>query len=232
MLYGFIGAMQLELDGIRSHMTNISTESISGIDFVRGKIGETELVTAVCGIGKVNAAICAQTMILKYSPCAIINTGVAGAVSRELSIGDVVVADSVVQHDMDTSAVGDPVGYVSGIGRIYFETDKNISNALAACLGELNVHSARGIIATGDQFICTSEKKKYLSEVFGATACEMEAASIGHTCAVNGVPFSILRAISDKADEGAVEDYPSFARSAAEKYVDTVVSFAKKYAAL
>ena len=227
-MIGFIGAMQLELDGIRAKMENKSSVTVSGVEYVTGTLCGTEIVTAVCGIGKVFAAICTQTMILKFSPDVIINTGIAGSLSNQLSIGDVVVADRVLQHDMDTSPLGDPVGLISGINKIYFETDGDVSDKLSKCLSEVGVRHIRGTVATGDQFISSSEKKDHLVKSFSAVACEMESGSVGHVCAVNGVPFAILRAISDSADENATVDYPTFARAAAEKYVAVVCKFAER----
>ncbi len=228
-MIGFIGAMQIELDGIRANMTDKQSVTVSGVEYVIGKLGKNEIVTAVCGIGKVFAAICAQTMILKFNPTLIINTGVAGGIADGLHIGDVVIADTVCQHDMDTSPIGDPVGLISGINKIYFETDKKASDALAASLAKFNINTVRGNIATGDQFVSTSEKKTYLKEGFNAAACEMEGGSIGHVCFVNNVPFAILRSISDNADEGATVDYPTFAKASADGYVKVVTDFAENW---
>ena len=228
-MIGFIGAMQIELDGIRANMTDKQSVTVSGVEYVTGKLGKNEIVTAVCGIGKVFAAICAQTMILKFSPSLIINTGVAGGIADGLHIGDVVIADTVCQHDMDTSPIGDPVGLISGINRIYFETDKKASDALARSLAKFNINTVRGNIATGDQFVSTTEKKTYLKTGFNAAACEMEGGSIGHVCFVNNVPFAILRSISDNADEGATVDYPTFARASADGYVKVVTDFAENW---
>ena len=135
-MIGFIGAMQIELDGIRALMTEKQSVTVSGVEYVTGKLGKNEIVTAVCGVGKVFAAVCAQTMILKFAPTLVINTGVAGGIASGLGIGDVVVAENVCQHDMDTSPIGDPVGLISGINKIYFETDKKASDALAASLAK------------------------------------------------------------------------------------------------
>lgn len=228
-MIGFIGAMQIELDGIRANMTDKRSVTVSGVEYVTGKLGKNEIVTAVCGIGKVFAAICAQTMILKFNPTLIINTGVAGGIADGLHIGDVVIADTVCQHDMDTSPIGDPVGLISGINRIYFETDKKASDSLAASLAKFNINTVRGNIATGDQFVSTSEKKSYLKEGFNAAACEMEGGSIGHVCFVNNVPFAVLRSISDNADEGATVDYPTFAKASADGYVKVVTDFAENW---
>ena len=123
-MVGIIGAMHIEVETIKSLMENKTAETISGVEYVRGTLHGREIVTAVCGIGKVAAAMCAQTMILKYAPDCIINTGVGGSLSTKLAIGDIAVAESLVQHDMDTSALGDPVGLVSGINKVYFDADE------------------------------------------------------------------------------------------------------------
>ena len=228
-MIGFIGAMQIELDGIRENMTDKKSVTVSGVEYVTGKLGKNEIVTAVCGVGKVFAAVCAQTMILKFNPTLIINTGVAGGIADELNIGDVVVAEKVVQHDMDTSPIGDPVGLISGINKIYFETDAKASEALAASLAKFGINTVRGTIATGDQFVSSSEKKVYLQNTFGAAACEMEGGSIGHVCYLNNTPFAVLRSISDKANEEATMDFPTFAKRSADGYVKVVTDFADNW---
>ena len=228
-MIGFIGAMQIELDGIRENMTDKKSVTVSGVEYVTGKLGKNEIVTAVCGVGKVFAAVCAQTMILKFNPSLIINTGVAGGIADELNIGDVVVAEKVVQHDMDTSPIGDPVGLISGINKIYFETDAKASEALAASLAKFGINTVRGTIATGDQFVSSSEKKVYLQNTFGAAACEMEGGSIGHVCYLNNTPFAVLRSISDKANEEATMDFPTFAKRSADGYVKVVTDFADNW---
>ena len=228
-MIGFIGAMQIELDGIRANMTDKRSVTVSSVEYVIGKLGKNEIVTAVCGVGKVFAAICAQTMILKFNPTLIINTGVAGGVASGLKIGDVVIADTVCQHDMDTSPIGDPVGLISGINKIYFDTDKKASDALSASLAKFGINTVRGNIATGDQFVSSGEKKSYLKESFSAAACEMEGGSIGHVCFVNNVPFAVLRSISDNADEGATVDFPTFAKASADGYVKVVTDFAENW---
>lgn len=227
-LTGIICAMQLEMEGLRAHMTDTVTETVSGIEFVRGSIGGAPVVTAVCGVGKVFAALCAQTMILRYAPARVINTGVAGSLSPALTIGSIAIARDVVQHDMDTSPLGDPVGLLSGINIVHIPADATLSEALtesARCCG-LTVQS--GTVATGDQFISTTAQKERIREVFGAIACEMEGGAIGHVCYVNGMPFAILRAISDGGDEAAQMDYPTFARFAAANSVKVLTEFLKK----
>ena len=224
-LTGIIGAMDIEIERISEAMTDKETETVSGITFIKGKINGNDAVCAVCGIGKVFAAICAQTMILKYSPDCIINTGVAGAISKELSVLDTVVADHLVQHDMDTSFLGDPVGLVSGINIIKFPCDEAVSEKLCRCIEMSGGKFIRGTVASGDCFVAQPEKKAYLSETFDAAACEMEGAAIGHVCYVNNVPCAVLRSISDGADGGAEMDYMEFRDIAAAKSADVIIKF-------
>lgn len=228
-MIGIIGAMEVEIEGIRSKMTDKKEITVSGVRYVSGMLGGNEVVTAVCGIGKVFAAICTQTMILKFAPSVIVNTGVAGSLSAELNVCDIAVADKVVQHDMDTSPLGDPKGLVSGINVIYFEADKDVAALLSSVVKENGINTVSGTIASGDQFIASKEVKNRIVSDFGAIACEMEGAAIGHVCYVNKVPFAVLRAISDKADGVADMDYPSFCKLAAENYVKVVYAFCERY---
>jgi adenosylhomocysteine nucleosidase len=227
-MIGIIAAMNVEMESLRSHMENTKTDVISGIKFVRGTLEGQEVVSAVCGIGKVFAAICAQTMILRYSPALLINSGVAGSLSKELGIGDVAVASLLVQHDMDTSPLGDPVGLVSGINQVYFKADQDAALSLAACVQAEGAKSRLGCIASGDQFICDREKKNWIRDTFSAVACEMEGAAIAHVATVNETPFAVLRAISDEADGEASMDYPTFVRMAAARSVNVLRRFLRE----
>ena len=224
-MIGIIAAMNVEMESLRSHMENTETDVISGIRFVRGTLEGKEVVTAVCGIGKVFAALCAQTMILTYHPECVINTGVAGTLTDKLSIGHIAVSSAVVQHDMDTSALGDPKGLISGINKVELHADKALGEKLCACAKALDLTTLCGVIASGDQFISSSERKAFITETFGAIACEMEGAAVGHVCYVNEVPFCILRAISDSADGSSHMDYPTFVTLAAEQSVKLLLSF-------
>ena len=164
---GIIAAMSLELEGIKSHIENIKETSVSGIVFYTGSIGGTEVVCAVCGVGKVNAAVCTQTMILRFAPDCIINTGVGGALTPELRICDVVCATYGVQHDVDTSAIGDEPGFVSTVNVLRFPMDEKLSAELETAMREVGVNPVRAAIATGDKFICSSEDKNRISSMFG-----------------------------------------------------------------
>lgn len=215
-MIGIIGAMEKETQMLAAAMETPQTETISGITYVCGRLEGQAVVVATCGIGKVFAAVCAQTMILRYQPALLINTGIAGTLSPALGIGDVAVADRLVQHDMDTSPLGDPPGMVSGIDQIFFPSDPAASQALAACVAGTGRRVLSGTIASGDQFIAASVQKERIATAFGAIACEMEGAAIAHVATINRVPFAVLRTISDSADGAAAADYPAFASATAD----------------
>ncbi|MBQ4066360.1 MAG: 5'-methylthioadenosine/adenosylhomocysteine nucleosidase [Clostridia bacterium] len=226
---GIIAAMQIEIDGIKARLTDSYTLNESGIDFECGYIGDRRVVCAKCGVGKVFAALCAQTMCMRFSLDCIINTGVAGGLADGLRVLDVVVARDVVQHDMDTSPLGDPVGLLSGINIVNIPCDKKISDTLCECVKAEGINCFSGTVATGDQFVSTEEKRQYIKSTFNAAACEMEGGAIGHVCYVNGIPFGIIRAISDGGDGDAVLDYPTFAKMAADNSVKAVLRFIEHF---
>ena len=208
---GIIGAMAPEVEGLVSALSEKKEQTFSGITFYCGVLEGKRVVIARCGIGKVFAAICAQTMILNYAPRLIVNTGVGGAVAAGLSTGDVVIAESLVQHDMDTSALGDPVGLISGINIVNIPADARVAETLAKGGETLeNIKAVKGVIASGDQFIASAEKKQFIVGNFDAIVCEMEGASIAQVCFTNGVPFGVVRAVSDCADGSSHMDYREF----------------------
>lgn len=227
-MIGIIGAMAVEIDELRAKLTDPAEEVVSNIRFTRGKLAGKDVVLAVCGIGKVFAAICAQTMILKYAPELIVNTGVAGGLDEDLTIGEVVVATKLVQHDMDTTPLGDPPGLISGINVVEFPADERAASLMADCVREQGVGCRLGLIASGDQFVAGGERKEFIRSTFGASACEMEGASIAQTAYVNGVPFAVIRAISDGANDDSSMDYPTFVKIAAHRSALAVESFVAK----
>ncbi len=162
-------------------------------------------------------------MILKYDVDMIVNIGVAGTLTKDLNVLDVAVATNVLQHDMDTSPIGDPKGLLSGINMILLPADTKMVELMCSCLADRNIHYKKGNIATGDQFIATKEQKDYISNTFDAIAAEMEGGSIGHVCYVNNVPFAILRSISD--GDGGETDYQTFAEKAAHQSIEVVLEF-------
>lgn len=223
MRIGIIGAMQMEVDNLKVAMEEQSTEKISGVEFVSGRINGVDVVVAMCGVGKVFAAICAEAMILKYAPDMVINVGVAGTLTRDLGVLDVAVATDVFQHDMDTSALGDPVGLVSGLNQIYFPTDEKMKTLFCEVLKDKGINYVTGPIATGDLFMHDPDKKAQIRNDFRAIAAEMEGGSIGHVCTVNHVPFAVLRSISD-GDGGAL-DYQTFAEKATDVSSEVILEF-------
>ena len=204
---GIIGAMDSEVQRLKEFISVDETVTISGIDYVCGQFEGKKVIIAKSGVGKVFAGICAQTMIITFKPDMLINVGVAGSLSKDLDIADVAIANNVVQYDMDTTAVGDPLGMISGINIIYLPCDQSIVDTLSECANELGIKSKVGTIASGDSFVNSREKKKYIVDNFSAISCEMEGAAIGQVCYVNKVPFCVIRAISDNGDENSENDY-------------------------
>ena len=220
-MIGIIGAMPMEVDGLKERMTSRMTKTAAGVDFYSGVLSGVPCVVARCNPGKVNAALCAQIMISDYRPQAVINSGVAGGIGSEVHIGDLVVASAVVQHDMDTTPVGDKKGYLSGLGLIEIPAATRLTEPIVRAARD--VYAGRvhlGVVATGDQFICSAQKLHELERDFHAVACEMEGGAVGHVCRANGVDFAVLRAVSDNADDDAAAAYSSFAPVAAQKGIE------------
>lgn len=231
-MIGIICAMKPEADYLISILKNKKEHKISGIVFNEGKIGEKDVVLAVCGVGKVFAAICTEAMILKYNPDIIVNTGVGGSLAKDIRLTDVVAASALVQHDMDTSPIGDEIGLISGINKVYLEVDENILKLVQKSMEEAGVEYKTGIIATGDQFVANMDKKEYIKENFNASVCEMEGGSIAHVCYVNNIKFCVMRAISDNFDDTGKEaemNYTQFLAKAAQKTAKVVEHFIKNY---
>ena len=226
---GIIGALDDEVREIISRLADRKTERVGNIEFNLGKLYGKSVVIAKCGVGKVFAAICAEAMIIKYAPALIVNSGVGGALDKTLLPLDIVFADKLVQHDMDTSAIGDPVGLISGINRVFFETDKRALEVLTAAAEKLEINYKIGAIATGDKFICAKDDKDRITAQFGASACEMEGGAIAHTAFVNDTPFMVVRAISDSADGEACMDYPTFLPLATKISTALTLALIEKY---
>ena len=226
---GIIGAMEPEVEALICALGEKSSDTVSGITFHTGKIAGKSVVVAKCGIGKVFAAMCAQTMILKYSPDLIVNTGVGGALASGISTGDIVVATDLCQHDMDTSAIGDPKGLVSGINMIYFDSNPRAVEILLDSAMTLGLNARTGRIASGDKFIASREDKERIISDFSADACEMEGCAVAQTAFVNGTPFAVVRAISDSADGEATMDYPTFLPIAAKNSTNLTLALIKAW---
>ncbi|MBQ7500587.1 MAG: 5'-methylthioadenosine/adenosylhomocysteine nucleosidase [Clostridia bacterium] len=216
-MIGIICALREEAEHLKNEMSVRMIKTVAGAEYVSGKLFGKDAVIVVCGIGKVYAAVAAQTIVCEYSPDIIINTGVCGSLVPELKINDILVASGAVQHDMDTSPLGEPVGMVSGVNMIEFPCSKQLGNMFLDACGRNGFNAKTGIIATGDQFISDSAKKARLVESFGAVGCDMESGSIAHVCYINKLPCAIIRAISDNADEEAEISYAEFTCEAAKR---------------
>ena len=224
-----IGAMDAEVAGLISRLEDSSVEKLGWLTFYTGKLLGKRVAIAKCGIGKVFAAMCAEAMIVKYEPKLIVNTGVGGALAGGISPTDIVIAQELCQHDMDTSALGDEVGLVSGINKIYFESDPRAVKILSDAASQKGYKHHIGRIATGDRFVADANEKAVIRDRFNAMACEMEGAAIAQTASVNSVPFAVIRAISDSADGEASMEYMTFLPIAAERSLTLTLELVKNY---
>lgn len=217
-MIGIIGAMEEEVAELKASMEVETVVEKAKMTFVKGKLCGKEVVVVRSGIGKVNAGICAQILVETFQVDALINTGIAGSLDAQIDIGDIVVSTDAVEHDVDASSMGNPVGQIPRMDTFAFPANEKLIEAACAANVEVNadIRTFKGRVVTGDQFISDDRKKQYLIETFGGKCAEMEGAAIAHAAYLNDVPYVIIRAISDKADQGAVEDYPTFEKHAAE----------------
>lgn len=214
---GIIGAMELEVEELQGKMQITRKEKKASMEFLEGTLNGTDVVIVRSGIGKVNAALCTQILCDVFEVTHIINTGVAGSLKNEINIGDIVVSTDALHHDVDVRVFGYPLGEVPQMGCLAFQADEKLTSLAIECCKEVNpdisVYSGR--IVSGDQFISDKQVKENIISNFGGFCVEMEGASIAHAAYLNHVPFVIIRAISDKADDSAEMDYPTFEKAAA-----------------
>jgi adenosylhomocysteine nucleosidase len=226
---GVIGAMEPEVNAIIAALTEHNEETVSGVTIHTGVIEGKRVAVSKCGIGKVFASICAEIMILRYSPDILINTGVGGALASGITTGDIVIASDLCQHDMDTSAIGDPKGLVSGINMIYFESDRRARDILLDAAKSLGLNARLGRIASGDKFIASKDDKDRIVSDFSADVCEMEGCAIAQTAFVNSTPFAVIRAISDSANGESTIDYPTFLPIAVKNSTSLTLALIKEW---
>ena len=221
---GIIGAMDAEVSLLKASITDQKTEVIAQMEFVSGKMGGTEAVVVKCGMGKVNAGICAHTLINRYGVSEVINTGVGGSLDNRIDIGDIVVSTDAVQHDFDVRVIGFQRGEIPYTGLYAFPADPSLIEAAIKAVRDTapEVKVFEGRVCSVDQFIASSEQKKAIIDNFGGLCCEMEGAAIAQTCYLNQTPYVIIRAISDKADDSAAMDYPTFEKKAVEHSVKLI----------
>lgn len=215
-MIGIISAMDIEMAFLTERLEQKQEKQIGPVTFYTGLLFEKKVVLAICGPGKVNAALCAQGMIIHFSPSKIINLGVAGGLKEDMQIGDLVIGDACVQHDFDTSPLEEPLGLIPVINKIYIPCDSLLVEKISQAAKEIHqVTCYIGTVATGDQFVADPDRKHFISTHFNAICCEMEGGAIAHTCLLYQVPFVVIRAISDGANDGASLDYPAFKEKAA-----------------
>ena len=214
---GIIGAMEIEVTELKNRMQIQNITSIASMDFCQGSYYGKNVVIVRSGIGKVNAAICAQILIDRFQADIIINTGIAGSLQADIDIGDIVISCDTLEHDMDATNFGYPLGTSPQMENSIFKADDQlIALAKTSCTTvNPDIHTHIGRIVSGDHFISDHKKKDFLKENFKAMCTEMEGAAIAHTASLNHIPFVIIRAISDKADGSAHMDYPEFEAKAA-----------------
>lgn len=213
---GIIGAMEEEVSQLKEKMEDIRITKRASMDFYEGTLRGKKAVVVRSGIGKVNAGICAQILVDVFEVDAIINTGIAGSLNKDINIGDIVLSTDVLQHDVDATGFGYGKGQIPRMEVLSFRADEKLRELAAEACREVNpdIHVFEGRIASGDQFICDQKVKDDIVTEFGGFAVEMEGAAIGQAAYLNNVPFLIIRAISDKADGSAQVDYPTFEKEA------------------
>lgn len=217
MTIGIIGAMEEEITNVLEDMNVVATKNALGLDFYLGTLNNSNnnIVLVRSGIGKVNAALCAQVLIDLFAVDAIINVGVAGAIDKNIKIGDIVISTDAVQHDFDTSALGDEPGVISRMDTSVFHADPRLIESAKKAVEGIGFPVYEGRIASGDQFVSEPALKEKIAKLFNPICCEMEGAAIAHACYLNRVPFVIIRAISDNAEEGCDVNYERFFRESA-----------------
>ncbi len=228
MKLGIIGAMDVEVATLKEKMVDVTVSNHAGSVYFAGKLEGCPAVVVQCGVGKVNAALCAQILISEFGVTHIVNTGIAGSLCADLDIGDLLISRDAMYHDFDVAAFGYELGRVPGMDVVAFPADERLlQQAYAAAEAENPGHTKLGRVATGDQFVCEKTQKERIITVTGGLCTEMEGAAIAHTAYRNGVPFVIIRAISDKADDSAEMDYPTFERIAAHRCANVTCRLAK-----
>ena len=232
-MLGIIGAMADEVKQIKEQLTDVQVETRAAMDIYKGRLGGKEVVVVQSGIGKVNAAICAQILADIYKVSAVVNTGIAGSLKAEIDIGDIVISEDALQHDVDAEAFGYEPGQIPQLDTFSFKADKRLIERAEECCSRVNpdIHTFLGRVVTGDQFVSQKEKKEWLTKTFGGSCTEMEGGAIAQACYLNNVPFLILRAISDKADDSASMDYPAFEAKAIQHSVNLMIEMIQNYEA-
>ena len=217
MKIGIIGAMAEEVSELKASLQDAKVTKIARMEFCEGSFGNTDVVVVQSGIGKVNAAACAQILIDHFGVTHVMNTGVAGSLNAKIDIGDIVVSTDAMYHDVDATIFGYAKGEVPQVGTASFVADEMLRKAAVEAVKEAapDIHVFEGRVVSGDQFISSREVKNHIRDTFQGDCTEMEGAAIAQVAYINEVPFVIIRAISDKADDSGQEAYDVFEKKAA-----------------
>lgn len=220
-MLGIIGAMDEEVSKLKEVMEDVVIMTKASMEFYKGKISGKDVVVVRSGIGKVNAGICTQILVDCYNVDAVINTGIAGSLNATIDIGDVVLATDTLQHDMDATGFGYEPGVIPRMETSTFVADQKLRELAKKCCERVNpdIKVFEGRVVSGDQFISDKAVKERITTQFAGYCTEMEGAAIAQAAYLNGIPFLIIRAISDKADDSATVDYPTFEAKAIENSV-------------
>lgn len=229
-MIGIIGAMDEEVQALKEMMDVEEVISRASMDFVKGKLEGREVTVVRSGIGKVNAAICAQILASEFHVDTLINTGIAGSLDARIDIGDMVISEDALHHDMDATSFGYPVGQVPRMEVLAFPADKRLVELAKEANAEANpdIHTFTGRVVSGDQFVADDDVKKKITDHFGGLCTEMEGAAIAHAAYLNNISYVIIRAISDKADGSATQDYPTFEKLAIQHSVQLLRALVAK----
>ena len=230
-MLGIIGAMDEEVREIKEALEDVTVELAAGMEFYTGTTKGKRVVTVRSGIGKVNAAMCSQILVDRFGVDAIVNTGIAGSLRPEINIGDIVLSNDSVQHDMDATWFDYPVGQIPRVDTFAFPADERLLQIAQECCHQVNpeIQTFVGRVLSGDQFISDKGKKQQLIDNFGGYCTEMEGAAIAQVCYLNKIGCLIIRAISDKADDSANMDYQEFEEQAIAHSVKLVLAIAERY---
>ena len=220
-MLGIIGAMDVEVAKLKANLTDVEIIIKAGMEFNKGKFHGKEIVIVRSGIGKVNAGICTQILVDLFKVSAIINTGIAGSLKNEINIGDIVISTDALQHDVDATNFGYELGFIPQMKALSFNADEKLISLAEDCCREVltDINTFKGRIVSGDQFIADKSKKDFIASTFAGFCTEMEGAAIAQAAYLNDIPFVIIRAISDKADDSAHMDYPAFEAMAVDNSV-------------
>lgn len=227
---GIIGAMEEEVAQLQEKMQDAAVTERAGLKFHQGNLEGREAVVVRSGVGKVNAAICAQILVDAFSVDAIINTGIAGSLDASIDIGDIVVSTDAIQYDVHAEIWGYAPGEIPRMLLQSFPASEElIALAQEACREEIpEIGCHRGRVLTGDSFISDNAVKEKIISIYGGSCVEMEGAAIAQAAHVNGVPWVVLRAISDKADGSATVDYEQFEATAIRNSVQLTLGILRK----